>query len=43
MQENQIGKIRYIRDHLYGSNKNGGSHWVELEAFEKETGNNVAL
>ncbi len=34
-------QIRYIRDHANGSNKNGWSHWIELQAYD-ENGTNVA-
>lgn len=35
-------KIRYIRDHVYGSTINTASHWVELEAIDYD-GVNRAL
>ena len=37
----QPSRVRYIRDHANGSNKNGWSHWIELQAYD-ENGVNVA-
>lgn len=34
---------RYIKDSTQGSNKNSSSHWVEIEAYEKDSNVNVAL
>ena len=34
--------IRYIRDWANGSNSNLWNFWVEIEALEKATGNNIA-
>jgi hypothetical protein len=33
----QTPNIRYIRDWMNGSNKNGFSHWIEIEARERNT------
>ncbi|MDA9129244.1 S8 family serine peptidase [Candidatus Gracilibacteria bacterium] len=33
--------VRFIRDHLNGSNKNTGSHWVEIQALDAN-GTNIA-
>ncbi|MDC0506134.1 S8 family serine peptidase [Candidatus Gracilibacteria bacterium] len=35
-------KIQYIRDWANGSSKNSSSHWVEIQAFEASSQNNIA-
>src|SRR5699024_7167151 len=34
--------VRYIRDWLSGSDKNNTSHWVEIQAIQSGTKDNVA-
>lgn len=35
-------RVRYIRDYVSGSNVSTGDHWVEIQAYERETGTNRA-
>lgn len=40
---NSAWKARYIRDWANGSTANAGTHWVEIQAIEKNTWDNIAL
>jgi hypothetical protein len=35
-REEEGEKIRYIRDWTNGNNRNRASHWIEIQAIDKE-------